>query len=102
MSTKRIAAWAGMVLLLAGACSRRGRVSPEEADQLRPESEWTKEESIRLLRDYVRIDTQSNGPGERAGALFLQRIFDCAGISSEIVCPAPGRCNLLARIPGKR
>src|SRR5262249_42900235 len=35
-------------------------------------------------------------------AEYLKNFLDCEGIESEIVCPAPKRCNLLARIPGKR
>jgi acetylornithine deacetylase/succinyl-diaminopimelate desuccinylase-like protein len=98
---KKIACLA--LLVLTSACARRPKItSPIEQDQVRPAAEWLKLEPIRLLDDYVRIDTTSEGPGERAGALFLQRIFDCAGISSEIVCPEPGRCNLLARLPGRR
>ena len=56
---------------------------------------------MRLLRDYVRIDTTNETKGEREGAEFLKAFFDCAGIENEIVCPAPGRCNLLARLPGR-
>ena len=72
----------------------------EAADQRRPEEEWLREEPVRLLRDYVRIDT-TPAKGEREGVEFLRRFLDCEGIETEIVCPAPGRCNLLARLPGK-
>ncbi|HEY7726902.1 MAG TPA: M20/M25/M40 family metallo-hydrolase, partial [Candidatus Eisenbacteria bacterium] len=72
-----------------------------ELSQLRSPEEWLTQEPIRLLRDYVRIDTTEQ-KGERLGAEFLKNFFDCDGIENEIVCPAPGRCNLLARIPGKR
>jgi acetylornithine deacetylase/succinyl-diaminopimelate desuccinylase-like protein len=71
-----------------------------ELDQLRSPEEWLQSEPVGLLRDYVRIDT-TEAKGERAGAEFLANFFDCAGIANEIVCPAPGRCNLLARLPGK-
>jgi len=57
-------------------------------------------EPVRLLRDYVRLDT-TDETGEQKGAEFLQRFFDCAGIETEMVCPAPRRCNLLARLPGR-
>ena len=62
--------------------------------------EWLRLEPVRLLRDYVRLDT-TDEKGEEEGARFLQRFFDCAGIENEIVCPAPKRCNLLARLPGR-
>jgi acetylornithine deacetylase/succinyl-diaminopimelate desuccinylase-like protein len=48
----------------------------------------------------VRIDT-TDEKGEEEGARFLQNLFDCAGIQNEIVCPAPGRCNLLALLAGR-
>ena len=71
-----------------------------EADALRPAAEWLRLEPVRLLRDYIRLDT-TDETGEQKGAEFLQRFFDCAGIETELVCPAPKRCNLLARLPGK-
>ena len=52
------------------------------------------------LQAYVRIDT-SNPPGnEKAGALFLKRILDEAGIPSELHEPRPGRASLYARLKG--
>jgi acetylornithine deacetylase/succinyl-diaminopimelate desuccinylase-like protein len=85
-----------------GGCRKESLTPPEGPDVRRPAAEWLKEESIRLLRDYVRIDTTNPSPGEAEGAKFLAAFFDCAGIENETVCPAPGRCNLLARLPGKR
>jgi acetylornithine deacetylase/succinyl-diaminopimelate desuccinylase-like protein len=57
-------------------------------------------EPVRLLRDYVRLDT-TDETGEQKGAEFLQRFFECAGIETEMVCPVSRRCNLLARLPGR-
>ena len=92
----------GLLLLLLGAgCARK--MPPErglEADAMRPAQEWLRQEPVRLLRDYVRIDT-TRELGEERGAEFLRHFFECAGIQSEIVCPAPRRCNLLARLPGR-
>ena len=65
------------------------------ADATRRPEKWLAMEPVRLLRDYVRIDT-TEGPGEERGAKFLQPIFECAGIPTEIVCPRPRRCNLIA------
>jgi acetylornithine deacetylase/succinyl-diaminopimelate desuccinylase-like protein len=87
------------------ACRRHeavAKTSSLEADQTRSPEKWLEREPVRLLRDYVRIDTTTDTKGEKAGAEFLKAFFDCAGIENEIVCPAPGRCNLLARLPGKR
>ncbi len=78
-----------------------GKPSRIVSDTTRPAEEWLKLEPVRLLRDYIRIDT-SQGKSEEAGARFLKDLLDCEGIETELVCPAPGRCNLLARVPGKK
>jgi acetylornithine deacetylase/succinyl-diaminopimelate desuccinylase-like protein len=83
-------------------CSRReAPISGAESERATRSAEsWLSEEPVRLLRDYVRIDT-TEARGEEEGARFLQRFFDCAGIESEILCPAPKRCNVFARLPGR-
>jgi acetylornithine deacetylase/succinyl-diaminopimelate desuccinylase-like protein len=92
-----------LAVILVVSCRKHPKIkSAIEQDQVRPTAEWLQNESVRLLRDYVRINTDSRGPGEIDGALFLQRFFDCAGIPTELVCPAPRRCNLLARVAGRR
>jgi acetylornithine deacetylase/succinyl-diaminopimelate desuccinylase-like protein len=98
----RLRTGAAALVLLAAACRRdRASVVPEEADLTRPAQEWLALEPVRLLRDYVRIQTLG-ARGERDGALFLKDLLDCDGIQTELVCPQPMRCNLLARLPGKR
>jgi acetylornithine deacetylase/succinyl-diaminopimelate desuccinylase-like protein len=93
---------AAAVLLADTSCRRQPPPirSGEAVDVKRPEAEWLREEPVRLLRDYVRIDTRPTR-GEREGAEFLRRILDCEGIETEIVCPVPERCNLLATIRGR-
>jgi acetylornithine deacetylase/succinyl-diaminopimelate desuccinylase-like protein len=100
---KRIlAAGAAAALSLVCACSRKPAVPPGElADVRRPAEEWLREESVRLLQDYIRVDTTA-ARGEEEGAEFFRRFFECEEIETEIVCPAPGRCNVLARVPGRR
>jgi acetylornithine deacetylase/succinyl-diaminopimelate desuccinylase-like protein len=57
-------------------------------------------EAVELLRAYLRIDT-TNPPGaEAAGARFLADVLARDGIESRIAEPAPGRANLVARLPG--
>lgn len=93
---------AGMVVALLAGFACRGKQTPTVSrDQVRSPQDWLRYESISLLRDYVRIPTRSEFEAEEQGALFLKRFFDCAGIEAEVVCPAPKRCNLLARLPGK-
>ena len=56
---------------------------------------------VRLLQQYVAIDT-SNPPGnETAGAQFLIRQIRAAGLAAELIESAPGRGNVYARIRGK-
>ena len=99
---RRLAIATAAALLALCACKRTPAAlsARQAADLERPASEWLGEESVRLLSEYVRLDTTA-AKGERAGVEFLKRFFDCEGIENEIVCPAPGRCNLLARLPGK-
>jgi acetylornithine deacetylase/succinyl-diaminopimelate desuccinylase-like protein len=92
---------AALALALSACRREQPNVNPEEADLTRPASEWLAIESVRLLRDYVRIETVASR-GEREGALFLKNLLDCEGIETELVCPQERRCNLLARLPGRR
>ena len=89
------------LLVFAGGCERKKPESQITADLSRSPEKWLEIESVKLLRDYVRIDTTLEH-GEEEGARFLANFFHCAGIEAEIVCPAPGRCNVLARLSGKR
>jgi acetylornithine deacetylase/succinyl-diaminopimelate desuccinylase-like protein len=94
-----------LLVLFSTGCSRRQAPPPITSAEVEvatrsPES-WLAEEPIRLLRDYVRIDT-SLERGEEKGAEFLRRFFECEGIESELICPEPGRCNVFARLPGRR
>jgi len=55
---------------------------------------------VRLLQQYVRINT-TNPPGnEIAGARWMAARLDHFHIPYEIIEPAPGRANLYARIRG--
>lgn len=55
---------------------------------------------VDVLRDLVRIDT-TNPPGnEVEAARYLADLLAPAGIETRIVEPAPGRGNLIARLPG--
>lgn len=89
------------LVFLAEGCARKKNLAEWEADILRSPEKWLEMEPVRLLRDYVRIDTRHER-GEQPGAEFLKRLLDCEGIETEIVCPVPRRCNLLARLPGRR
>ncbi len=90
-----------LLLLLAARCSTKPpQKSSLQADTLRPASEWLRQEPVSLLYDYLRLET-TDEKGEKPGAEFLQRLFECAGIETEMVCPQEKRCNLLARLRGR-
>jgi acetylornithine deacetylase/succinyl-diaminopimelate desuccinylase-like protein len=56
--------------------------------------------AVRLLQEYLRIDT-SNPPGnEYAAAQFFRRIFDDAGIANTSYSYAPGRADFYALLKG--
>ncbi len=97
-----LAVAAAAALSFLCACARKpDSKSMELRDVKRPAEEWLREEPIRLLQEYVRYDT-TPGHGEEDGAEFLRRLFDCEEIETEVICPSPGRCNVLARLPGRR
>lgn len=98
---RRTSGAAALILLaIAPACARK-KATRIERDQMRPAAEWLKVPEVKILHDYVQIDTRET-QGEQAGAEYLKNLLDCEGIESEIVCPAPKRCNLLARLSGRR
>jgi acetylornithine deacetylase/succinyl-diaminopimelate desuccinylase-like protein len=81
------------LVLLAVGCSHAASPSPasrqREAQELRT-----------LLSELIAVDT-SNPPGnETAAAQVAARWLREAGIEAEIIEPAPGRGNVLARLKG--
>lgn len=71
-------------------------VRPVDWDALR-------DETVRVLAEYLKVNT-TNPPGnELAGARYLQAVLAKEGIEARILDTAelgPGRANLYARIPG--
>jgi acetylornithine deacetylase/succinyl-diaminopimelate desuccinylase-like protein len=58
------------------------------------------QETVRLLTQYVQIDT-TNPPGnERAAADFFAALFAREGIEAQIFESAPGRASIVARLAG--
>ncbi|WP_428965530.1 M20/M25/M40 family metallo-hydrolase [Micromonospora fluostatini] len=63
------------------------------------------DEVVDLCRDLLRIDTTNTGDtatsaGERAAAEYVAEKLAEVGVATEIHESAPGRANLVARIPG--
>lgn len=103
---ERIAATVGIAILLV-ALAWFIRWNRAEEERVRREQTYippdvTISAEMRLLQQYVRIDT-SNPPGnEIAGAKFLAAQFAAAGIPYEIAESAPGRASIYARLRGKQ
>lgn len=61
-------------------------------------------EVIDLCRDLLRIDTSNygdgHGPGERAAAEYVAAALADVGLEPELFESAPGRANVVVRIPG--
>ena len=57
-------------------------------------------ETIELLSEYLQIDTVNPPGNESRGARFLADRLTAEGIPSMVVESAPGRGNLIARLPG--
>lgn len=94
-------ATAPAMLPSAGAAQGPRRATPAAARQL----DWdaVRDETVRLMSEYFRINT-TNPPGnELAGALFLKGVLEREGIEARILDSAelgPGRANLYARMKG--
>lgn len=59
-----------------------------------------RDEAVKILSEYIRVDT-TNPPGnETKGAEYLKSILDREGIPSEIFELEPGCGNLVARLKG--
>ncbi len=65
-----------------------------------PDFDAARDEVVKILSGFVRIDT-SNPPGnETKGAQYLKAILDREGIPSEVFEMTPGRGNIVARLKG--
>ena len=91
-----------LATILPVVCSSVAALGQTFADEAVPKAHWEsyQNEAVRLLQEYLRIDT-SNPPGnELKAADFFSRIFDDAGIPSTVYPYAPGRANIYAVLKG--
>ena len=65
-----------------------------------PDFREARDEAVRFLSEYLRIDTVNPPGNETRGAQYLKSILAREGIPSEIFELAPGRGNLVARLKG--
>jgi len=65
-------------------------------------TDWRKvgDETVDMMRGYLRVNTTNPPGGETAGARFLAQVLDGDGIASETAESAPERGNLVARVRG--
>ncbi|MBZ5514116.1 MAG: M20/M25/M40 family metallo-hydrolase [Acidobacteriia bacterium] len=86
-------------LLISCAVATRGQTSADEHTQ-RIAWEPYQDRAVRLLQEYLRIDT-SNPPGnELKAAEFFLRLFDEAGVPNTVYPYAPGRADIYAVLKG--
>lgn len=67
---------------------------------LTPASEEAQAEVVGLCAELIRFDTSNPTSDERACADWVVARLAEAGIDSTLVESAPGRANVIARIPG--
>ncbi|GAB1332175.1 M20/M25/M40 family metallo-hydrolase [Streptomyces sennicomposti] len=70
------------------------------APALVPASDEAQREVVDLCAELIRFDTSNPTSDERACADWVAARLAEAGIASELVESAPGRANVIARIPG--
>jgi acetylornithine deacetylase/succinyl-diaminopimelate desuccinylase-like protein len=89
------------VLLLLPSLSLSQPVSPGlPSSKIAPEQvKKYSDLAVDWMQQYLRVDT-TNPPGNEAkGAAFFKKILDEEGIENQVFDYAPGRANLLARLP---
>lgn len=92
---RTIGALAALLALLAS-----GSLARPFDNSATPDFAAARDEVVKILSGFVRIDT-SNPPGnETKGAEYLKAILDREGIASEIFEMEPGRGNIVARLKG--
>ena len=74
--------------------------APPQARKWRDAPDWKSagDETVEVLRGYLRTDTMNPPGNERRGADYLAAILKREGIPYEIVESAPGRGNVIAEL----
>ncbi|QEO12985.1 M20/M25/M40 family metallo-hydrolase [Agromyces intestinalis] len=70
-----------------------------------PDAPTELEETARIARDLIRIDTTNHGEGrsngEREAAEYVEAELAALGLEPRIFESAPGRASVVARVPGR-
>ena len=96
----RIASLLLILLLAAAVPGSAGEALPWAYAGSVPDFRAARDEAVRFLSGYLRIDTVNPPGNETRGAQYLKEILAREGIPSEIFESVPGRGNLVARIKG--
>ena len=95
-------ATAGLILLLVGGAWIARRLAVVELDRSWTEVEWAELPEVRLLQEYVRIDTTPTTGSELEGARFLAERLEAAGLEAHIERLGATGANLWAILEGRR
>ncbi len=88
------------VLLLVGTALNARAQDPVQESLKSIDWNAYQDETVKMLQEYLRIDT-SNPPGnELKTAEFFKKLFDSAGIENTVFEYAPERANIYARLKG--
>lgn len=88
------------IICLAGFA--RTAAAEDDIEKIVAAMNWTtyQDETVKMLQEYLRIDT-SNPPGnELKTAQFFHDLFDKAGIQNTVYEYTPGRANIFAILKG--
>ncbi|HKV09502.1 MAG TPA: M20/M25/M40 family metallo-hydrolase [Thermoanaerobaculia bacterium] len=101
----RLALYGSLVLVL-GATVALVQIVRRPPQLTKVEQDWLKRDyrslpEVKLLQEYVRIDTSETTGDEIAGARFLKQQLDAAGIPAEIEIVGEKKANLYATLEGK-
>lgn len=102
MLRARMRTVAALTVLLQLACATvHVRPAPPTLEPIGDRVDWAAvgAETAQLLSGYLRVDTVNPPGNELAGAEYLAAALAKDGISSELQPIAPGRANLIARLP---
>jgi acetylornithine deacetylase/succinyl-diaminopimelate desuccinylase-like protein len=92
----------GLILLLVAAAWIARRLAVLTLDRSWTEVEWADLPEVRLLQEYVRIDTTPTTGSELAGARFLAERLVAAGLEAHIERLGERGANLWAILEGRR
>ena len=92
----------GLILLLVAGTWIARRMAVFKLDRSWTEVEWAELPEVRMLQEYVRVDTTPETGSELAGARFLAERLEAAGLETHIERLGDRGANLWAVLEGRR